>query len=39
MYQGPQAILIDDFVMDIREAASTASNSTSPAGIILFSVS
>ncbi|KAG6401871.1 hypothetical protein SASPL_138739 [Salvia splendens] len=36
--KGPQGILIDDFVMDIREATSTVSSPASPAGIILFSV-
>ncbi|KAL1541797.1 F-box/LRR-repeat protein-like protein [Salvia divinorum] len=35
--KGPQGILIDDFVMDIREATSTVSSPASPAGIILFS--
>ncbi|KAH6807852.1 hypothetical protein C2S51_028960 [Perilla frutescens var. frutescens] len=33
----PQGILIEDFVMNIREATSTVSDSASPAGIILFS--
>ncbi|KAG6404166.1 hypothetical protein SASPL_136406 [Salvia splendens] len=35
--EGPHGILIDDFVMDIREATSTVSSPASPAGIILFS--
>ncbi|KAL7099310.1 hypothetical protein ACP275_09G075700 [Erythranthe tilingii] len=35
-HKGPQGLLVDKFVTDIREAASTASDSASPAGIILF---
>lgn len=37
--QGYQKPLVDEFVMDIKEATSAVSDSTSPAGIILFSVS
>ncbi|KAK6148061.1 hypothetical protein DH2020_018973 [Rehmannia glutinosa] len=33
---GPRSLLADEFVMDIREAASAVSDSASPAGIILF---
>ncbi|KAK6123741.1 hypothetical protein DH2020_042513 [Rehmannia glutinosa] len=34
--KGPRSLLADEFVMDIREAASAVSDSASPAGIILF---
>ncbi|KAL0318878.1 UNVERIFIED_CONTAM: F-box/LRR-repeat protein [Sesamum angustifolium] len=34
--KGPGSLLLDEFVMDIRESASAVSDSTSPAGIILF---
>lgn len=34
--KGPGSLLLDEFVMDIRESASAVSHSTSPAGIILL---
>ncbi|KAL3649828.1 hypothetical protein CASFOL_006231 [Castilleja foliolosa] len=35
-HKGPRRLLVDEFLMDVREAASAVSDSTSPAGIILF---
>ncbi|KAL6576290.1 hypothetical protein OROHE_000071 [Orobanche hederae] len=34
--KGPRSLLADEFVVHIREAASSVSDSSSPAGIILF---
>ncbi|KAI3455057.1 hypothetical protein Pfo_011720 [Paulownia fortunei] len=34
--KGPRSFLVDEFVMDIRKAASVYSDSASPVGIILF---
>ncbi|PIN06933.1 hypothetical protein CDL12_20507 [Handroanthus impetiginosus] len=35
-HKGRRILLVDDFVMDIKESASAVSDSASPAGIILF---
>ncbi|GFP85766.1 F-box/LRR-repeat protein at5g63520 [Phtheirospermum japonicum] len=35
-HKGPRRLLIDEFVMDVREVALAVSDSTSPAGIIMF---
>ncbi|PIN06932.1 hypothetical protein CDL12_20506 [Handroanthus impetiginosus] len=35
-HKGPRSLLVDEFVMDIRESVSAVSDSASPAGIILF---